>query len=145
MADTKKPRAGISQGFFSVPCRLTLGELRSLTGLLETVLLSLDDSAIDSEIAMSPESRTVLGIGLQKGSGDTEPKGTGLSRIATSDDVGLDVVLALGVGHLEGTSGIENEDLVREVFIDLLAVDDDVSLTRGNVDAGDGRLSSSDG
>ena len=70
---TKKPRAGIPEVLVVVPCRLTLGELRSLSGLLETVLLSLDDSAIDSEIAMSPEDRTVLGVGLEKGSGDAEP------------------------------------------------------------------------
>ena len=76
----KNPRGSDSPGIFFFCWRtgrepgvgLTLGELLVLTSLTKTVLLTLDDSGINSQKSLGAEKRLVGIVGLDQGSGDSQ-------------------------------------------------------------------------
>ena len=78
---------------------LALGELGSATGLLEAVLLALDDAGVAGEETSALEVGAVV-ASLEKGAGNAQTQGTGLTGDAATIAQGDDVEGAEGVGHL---------------------------------------------
>ena len=80
---------------------LALGELGSATGLLEAVLLALDDAGVAGEETSALEVGAVV-ASLEKGAGNAQTQGTGLTGDTATIAQGDDVKGTEGVGHLEG-------------------------------------------
>src|SRR3981081_556019 len=59
--------------------RSALAVLRSLTGLLQAVLLALDRTRVTLEEAGLFQDRTVIGVDLDERAGDRETQRTGLA------------------------------------------------------------------
>src|SRR4051812_3899349 len=123
-------------------CRgLTLRVLRSLPSSLEPVLLAFLHSGIASQQTRLTQRKPVrLGIQLQQSPRNAVTDGTGLSGDASPFDLDHDVEAALGPGHPERHPHLRLVDRVAEVLLERSAVDHDLTLTRQQPDAGDGRL-----
>ena len=79
-----------------------LAELRSTTGGLQTVLLTLLHTRIAGEQTGSLQGGTVLLVGQQQGAGHTVTDGAGLAGHAAAGDGSNDIHLAQGVGGSQG-------------------------------------------
>src|SRR4051812_4747415 len=104
----------------SVPKRspnLTLAVLRSLTGLLQTVLLALRGASVTGEEAGLLQRRTVLSVQDGERAGQAHAQRTGLAGHATAVDAGDDVELVLSAEHDERLVHDLLVDLVREVGV----------------------------
>ena len=116
--------------------RLTLGELRSAAGAFETVFLPLFDAGITGEKSSDFEGGTIF-ASFEKGAGDAEADRFGLAGESTADDGALDIVAVGAINGGEGLLQIEDEGREGHVFIDGLAVDDDLAFAGSEVDASD--------
>src|SRR5690606_32852729 len=76
--------------------------LRRAAGLLEAVLLALDDASVAREVPLLLEHGAEVRVDLQQRAGDAELDGVGLAAGATALDGDDGVVAAGGVGVLEG-------------------------------------------
>src|SRR5688500_3705902 len=120
---------------------LALGVLLSLAGLLETGLLTLDDAGVTGEVAgLLQRGAVVLDVDLVQRTGDAETQCTGLAGGATAVDAGNDVVGAFEIEDLEGLVDVLLVQLVREVVVQLAAVDGPLAGARHNADACNGFL-----
>src|SRR5690606_14073885 len=115
--------------------------LRSLTRLLQTRLLPLDDASVAGEEAGLLQRRTVvLGIGGVERTSDPQAHGTGLTAGAATGDQSDDVV---AVGELELDERRADQllvHLVREVHVQRPPVDAPLAGARNDPHAGDGPL-----
>ena len=116
--------------------RLTLGELRSAASAFKTVFLPFLAAGVAGEHAGDLEGGTLL-AGLEQGAGDAKADGLGLSGESAALDVGLDVVAVLAVNEGERLLEVEDEGRERHVFVDVVAVDEDLAFAGFDVDAGD--------
>ncbi len=80
---------------------LALGELRSATGLAETVLLALNTTGITREHPALFEDRPMLNVDLDKRTGDTKTQGIALAGGAATLELGNNVVLAFDLDRTE--------------------------------------------
>src|SRR6478672_6807592 len=120
---------------------LALGVLLSLACLLETGLLTLDDAGVTGEVAgLLQGGAVVLDVDLVQRTGDAEAKRTGLAGGATAVDAGNDVVGAFEIEDLEGLVDVLLVQLVREVVVQLAAVDGPLAGARHNANACNGFL-----
>ena len=124
-----------------VKLRLSLGELRSATSGLETVLLSLLHTRVAGQEAGGLQSGTVVHIGGQQSAGNTVTDSAGLAGDTAACNVGDDVELTGSTGNAEGLVDDELQSLETEVIIDGTAVDGDLAGAGINADASDGLLS----
>src|SRR5690606_22941539 len=129
------------------PCAcLTLRELRRLAGLLETGLLALDDAGVAREEPGLLERRAVvLAVDLVEGAGDREAQGARLTRGAAARDLGLDVVGAEQVEHLERVVDELLVQLVGEVVLECAAVHEELPAAGDEAHLRDGLLAPADG
>ena len=124
-----------------VRIRLSLGELRSTTSGLETVLLSLLHTRVAGEQAGSLESSTILCVNIQESAGNTVTDCACLAGDTAAGNVCNDVKLAGSAGNAEGLVDDELQGLEAEVIIDGTAVDGDLAGAGVNTDTSDGLLS----
>ena len=105
------------------PNASALAVLGRLAGLLEAVLLALDDPGVAGEEAGLLQRRAVLGVGLDQRAGDRQPQRAGLARRAAAVQVGEDVE-ALGLLHRDQRLADQLlVELVGEVLLERLAVE----------------------
>src|SRR5690606_23987140 len=124
---------------------LTLRELRSLAGLLETGLLALDDAGVTGEEASLLEGRTVvLAVDLVERARDREAQRAGLARGAAAADASDHVVGAREAEQREGVGDELLVQLVGEVLRELTAVDREGALAGDQARAGDSLLATTD-
>src|SRR5436190_1128223 len=119
---------------------LTLGELRALTGLLETRLLALLHARVTCEEALALELAAQVRVGLHERPGDAVPQRDRLRRHASAVDLRDDVHARLVAGRLERLPRVPAERGTREVGVELLAVDGVGALPRLQDHAGHGAL-----
>src|SRR5699024_8560633 len=78
-------------------CGSALRVLRSLTGLLQAVLLTLDRARVPGQEAGGLQRSTILGRDLGQRTGDGQAHRTGLARRAAALQAGVDVEGALAL------------------------------------------------
>ena len=123
--------------------RLSLGELGSATGGLQTVLLSLLHSGVAGQEAGGLQGCAVLSVDAEESAGNAMTDSAGLAGNAAALDGADDVNLADGVGADQGLTNDELQGIETEVVVDVTAVDDDgAGAVLVNANAGDGRLTS---
>src|SRR4029078_9629031 len=121
--------------------RLTLRVLRRLARSLEPVLLSFLHPGIAGQQPRLPKRQPVpLWIELEQCASDPVADGAGLTGDAAALELDHHLEAALGAGHAERHPDIGFVDGVPEVLIEGTTVDHDLTLTRQEPDAGDGRL-----
>src|SRR6516164_162370 len=120
--------------------RLALGVLRSLTGLLEAVLLPLRRPCVAGEEAGLLQRRPVLRVDERERPRQPESQRAGLARDAAAADARDHVELALGAERHERLSDDLLVHLVREVRVERPAVDRPLAGARDDADARDGLL-----
>ncbi len=130
----------VFEGFCFWFC-LSLGELRSATSGLETVLLSLLHTRVAGQEAGGLEGGAILGIGSEQSAGNAVTDSAGLAGDAAAGDVGNDIELTDSAGNTEGLVNDELHGLQTEVIIDGTAVNGDLAGTGVEADASDGLLS----
>src|SRR6202042_2494106 len=116
------------------------GVLRSLAGLLQTVLLALDDTGVTREVAGLLQGRSVLGIDEDQRAGNPEAKPPGLAANAAASDAGDDVELLDAVECCQRALHQLLVHLVREVALDGATVDLDLTGAGHESHAGNGFL-----
>ena len=123
--------------------RLSLAELGSASCCLETVLLSFLHSGVSGEEAGCLEHGTeVLGVVLEKRSGDAVADGACLTGYAAAGDV-ANYVEAIGKScQLEGLTNDQLKGVESEIIVDLSVVDDNLACTLLKSYSGNGALSS---
>jgi len=122
-----------------------LGELEALAGAWTTGFLALAHAGITGEESASLKGGAVLFVEIIEGTGDGEAEGSSLSLKATTGGLGLDVVI---LGNIHGLKWLENSVLHRgrrEILVEILPVDADLSAAGGELDAGDGCLAATGG
>ena len=105
--------------------QLSLGELRSATSGLQTVLLSFLHSGVTGQETGGLQRSTELGVDGQQGTGDAVTDSAGLAGNAAAADGNDNIDL---VDQLSGDQGLTNDQLQglqTEVIIDVAAIDDD--------------------
>src|SRR5207237_4693906 len=105
------------------PRRLALGVLRSLTCLLQPVLLALDDAGVTGEVTGLLQGRPVFCVDEDESAGDAEAQGAGLATDAAAGDARDDVELLDAVEGRERALHQLLVHLVREVAFERAAVD----------------------
>ena len=122
--------------------RLSLGELGSPAGGLETVLLALLHSGVAGEEAGLLQDGAVVLAGQQQGAGDAVAQSARLTADAAALDGGNDVHLALAGGGHQGLTDDHLQSLQTEILVNIAAVDGDGAGAAGiDLDAGDRGLS----
>ena len=124
---------------------LTLAELEALTGLGLTGFLTLDHTRVTHEEAFLLEGGAILDVVLAEGAGDSHTEGLGLAGDAATVEVGFDIPFAFGVSHGESLVDDVLQRTGGEILLIVAAVDLDLTVTGGHIDAGDGGLSSTNG
>src|SRR5262249_26304629 len=114
---------GTTRSRFSLPrrrsqCRLALGVLRSLAGLLQAVLLGLGDARVTGQEAGLLECRPVVRVDLGERASTREPQRAGLTGDATAAKVGDDVERLGLLGNHERLANKLLVHLVREVRLE---------------------------
>ena len=135
-----KQKSSAVQSFFANK-KLSLGELRSATSGLETVLLSLLHTRVAGQEAGGLQGGTVVRVSGQQSAGNTVTDCTCLAGDTATGNVGDDVKLAGSAGYAEGLVNDELQGLETEVLIDGTAVDGDLAGAGVNTDTSDGLLS----
>ena len=105
--------------------RLSLGELRSATCGLQTVLLSLLHSGVAGQEASGLQGGTELSVQAQQSAGNAVTDSAGLAGNAAACDGDNHVNLANQVGSNQGLVHDQLQGLQTEVVVDVAAVDDD--------------------
>src|SRR5699024_8825005 len=152
-ADTRKAPApgcgGLLAGTISRPAAerrqlprgSALGVLRGLAGLLEPGLLALDDARVAREETGLLESRTVVvHVDLVQRTCHTETDRAGLAGGAAAGDADDHVEAALQVEGGQRIVHLLLVQLVREVGLQIAAVDGPLAGAGEQTDAGDGTL-----
>src|SRR5690606_560984 len=141
------PTGGAPRQVLGRPASRSLGSalavLRRAAGLLEAVLLALDDASVAREVPLLLEHGAEVRVDLQQRAGDAELDGVGLAAGATALDGDDGVVAAGGVGVLEGLERLHAHQDATEVLLELTAVDGDAAAAGAEEDAGDGFLAPS--
>ena len=120
---------------------LALRVLRCLAGLLQTGLLTLDDTGVAGQEAGLLQGRTVvLAVNLVQRAGDAQAQRTGLAGGAATVDACNDVVSAIQIKQLERIVDFLLVQLVREVVSQFAAVDGPVAGTGNDAHAGNSFL-----
>src|SRR5665647_314054 len=146
LARPRTPSVPNSRGIVPSANGLTLRELRSLTGLLESGLLALLDASVAVEEAgLLEDGAVVLFVDLVQRTRDAEAQRAGLAGGAAAGDACDDVVAAQEVKDLERVVDQLLVQLVREVVRELAAVDRDGAGAGDDAHAGDGLLATADG
>ncbi len=114
---------------YSAKPKLSLGELRSATSGLETVLLSLLHTRVTGEEACCLESGLVSLVREDESAAETVTDRTCLSGETAALNGCNDIELAGSVGYAEGLVNDELKGLETEVLIDVLAIDGDSTGT----------------
>src|SRR4051812_4877920 len=145
--ETAGPAPGVGRTRPSVRrgARSALRVLRSLAGLLETVLLALLDAGVTGEEAGLLQSRAVVRLVGDQGAGDAEAQCAGLAGDAAAAQV-RDHVEDLGL--LGGDQRLADELLVhlaREVGLEVAAVAGDLAGAGDEAHPDDGLLAAADG
>lgn len=122
---------------------LTLGELRSLTGLVKTVLLTLDDSGVDGDEAVGLEGLAEVSVDQEKCACDAKACCAFLCGIATTLDGDVDVEPSVESHEIERPEQVDHEILVGEVLLSLDSVDGDLSGSTLEEDTGHCRFPAS--
>src|SRR5215210_7277700 len=108
---------------------LALGELRTLAGLLEAVLLALDGPRVTGEHSGGLQFATGLLRFLGEGPGYAVAQGLRLSRGTTAFDLGDDLVAAGRAEEFERRAHRRAVRRPREVLIHVTAVHGDITVT----------------
>jgi hypothetical protein len=127
------------------PCGSTLGVLRSLTGLLQTVLLGLLLAVVTGQEACLLQRRTLLGVKLGEGSGNAQTERTGLARNAAAVHGDVDVELISGFEGSEWLGGLHTEQFGWEVVGDVTAIDRYLAAAVAQANTGYGPLTTTGG
>ena len=115
---------------------LALGVLLSLTGLLETSLLTLDDACVTAQVTgLLQGGAVVFDVDLVQRTGDAEAQRAGLAGDAATVDAGDNVVGAFKIKDLEGLVDVLLVQLVREVVRQFAAIDGPLAGARYNANA----------
>src|SRR3546814_837837 len=123
-----------------------LGELGRLPGLLQTSLLALDDAGVTGEQSGLLQRRAVgLDVDGVEGTGHAEAKRTGLASDAAAVDAGDDVEATLELEVRERLVDNLLVQLVREVVVQLAAVDGPVAGAGDEAHSRDGLLATAGG
>src|SRR3982074_2218106 len=120
--------------------RSALAVLRSLTGLLQAVLLALDRTRVTLEEAGLFQDRTVIGVDLDERAGARETQRTGLAGDTATVEAGEDVER---VRLLDSDQGLPDEllvNLVREVLGERPAVELELAGAGDNTNPDNGLL-----
>src|SRR5690606_13478612 len=118
---------------------------RGLASLLEASLLALDDAGVArKEPGLLEGGAVVLAVDLVEGTGDREAQRARLTRGAAARDLGLDVVGAEQVEHLERVVDELLVQLVREVVLEGAAVHREGAGARNEAHLRDGLLATAD-
>ena len=124
--------------FRDFSCISALGELRSATGLFETVLLTLFHARIAGQETGGLEGSAEGLVHEAQGAGDAVADGAGLAGDAAAGDGAVDVDL---IGDSDGVQGLTNDQLQglqTEIIVDLATVDgDDAAAAGDEVNSGD--------
>ena len=80
---------------------LTLGELRTTTGLAQADFLTLDFTGVTSDVTGGAEGRTEVFVVSHQGTSDAVTDSAGLSRTTTTSNSDVDVELFGSFGQLE--------------------------------------------
>ena len=131
----------------SVPKRSksALGVLRSLTGLLEAVLLAFLAAGITSEEAGLLQEAALLGIQLDERAGDAHPQCAGLAADTTTEDGAIDVVDLFLAGEAQRLADDHPRHRRGEVVLEGATVDGHDAGARAETDARDRFLATSGG
>ena len=121
---------------------LSLGELRSTTSALESVLLSFLHTRVSGEEACSLESGLVCFVSENESTGDTVSDSTCLSGETAALNGSDNVELACCACSAEGLGDDEVESVKTEVFFNGLAVNGDNTCAGKNANASNRLLSS---
>src|SRR5262245_8124089 len=119
---------------------LALGVLRRLTCLLQACLLALLDPGVPGEEPQALQSRTACRVDEYECPGNSQPQRASLARDAATGDPGHDVELTVCA---EGYEWLVDEllmHLVREVHVQVAAVDQELPVPRHDAHPGDGLL-----
>src|SRR5882757_5042407 len=103
-------------------CRSALRVLRSLTGLLQTVLLALDGARVTREVAGLLQRRPVLGLDDDQRPGDGQTQRARLSGRSATVEVREDVDAFDPVDEHQRSLDQLLVHLVREVLLEAAAV-----------------------
>lgn len=125
-AGTKKERR---KPLFDSEVRLTLGELRCPTSLLQTVLLPFLHSWISSQVTCLLQHRPEFCIGINQRPCQTMAHSTGLTTETTACDGNKHVILPFGTC---GNQRLTNDCLQHrtfEVFVNIQPIDNDPTAT----------------
>jgi hypothetical protein len=114
---------------------LALAELEATASTRLSVLLTLDAASITSDEACSLEDWSVIRVESDERSGDPMTDRASLSGEASTLDVDVYVVLALGLGELEGAHHIHASGRAREVVFEATTIDSNLTGTVTEVNA----------
>src|SRR5205823_2821294 len=120
--------------------RLTLRVLRGLTGLLQTVLLTLGGPGVPGQEAGLLQRRTVVDLVLHQRPGDRQAQRAGLARGAAATQVREDVEALRLLGQHQRFAHQLLLHLAREVVLQRPAVQRELAGTRHQPDPDDGLL-----
>ena len=127
------------------PVRLTLTELELATCARLTRLLTLNLARIACEESGLLQHRTHLSVDFAQCACDAQTSGLGLSLDTAAIEIDDDVVVLDGVGSQQGLLHLELQDIEREVCLESLTVDCNLTFTRFYENAGDSGLTSTYG
>ncbi len=124
---------------------LTFAELEAFTSLGLTGFLTLNHTRVAHQQALSLQCRTVLGVVLAQGAGDSHSQSLSLAGDSTAIEVGLDIPFTLSINNLESLIDDELQRTSGEIFLIISIVDGDFTATRLHINAGNSGLSSTYG
>src|ERR1041384_6824917 len=122
-----------------------LAVLRSLTGLLQTVLLALLDPGVAGEEAGLLERGPVVGVHLDERAGDRQAQRAGLPGDPAALEVGPDVEGLRLLQDDQRLPGWPAGGPVREVLLERLAVEQELPGAGGDPHPDHGLLAAADG
>jgi len=122
---------------------LALGELRTLAGLVQTDLLTLDGTGVSGqEAGFAKRAMKLVVIGIQ-GTGDTVTNGASLTGGATTTDGDLDVDLVAHCGNVQRLAYNHAGGLTTEVLIQGAVVYHDIAAAGGDEHTSSGAFAAS--
>ena len=119
-----------------------LGELRSATSTLQTVLLSFLHTRIASQEASSLQCGLVSLVSSDESTGQTVADSASLTGETTAVYASDDVELTLGTGGSEGLVDDQLEGVKTEVLVNVTTIDGDYARTGNDANACDRLLTS---
>ena len=119
--------------------KLTLGELRTLTSFLQTVLLALNHTSIARKEASLLQLGAIF-ASLKKRTGDAMTQSTCLTGNATAVDAGNDIEVINGVGNLERGQSHVQKSFATEVLLAIATVNGNLTSARNKANTSDSVL-----